>query len=79
VSEVGESSPTVMVPGLGVSIGGDSCMKNRSDLIYTCAWLHYLNWILCVICDQGWKISGKKKLKVNLYERRQNSRKYDEY
>jgi len=43
VSEVGESSPTVMVPGLGVSIGGDTCMKNRSELIYTCAWLHYLN------------------------------------
>ena len=58
--EVGESSPTVMVPGLGVSIGGDTCMKNRSDLIYTCAWLHYLNWILCVICDQGKNISGKK-------------------
>ena len=36
------------------------CMKNRSDLVYNCAWLHYLNWILCVIFDQGWIISGKK-------------------
>jgi hypothetical protein len=43
MSEVGESSPTAMLPGLGVSVGGDTCMKNRSDLIYTYAWLHYLN------------------------------------
>lgn len=33
MSEVGESSPTVMVPGLGVSVGGDTCMKHRSDFI----------------------------------------------
>lgn len=66
VSEVGESSPTVIVPGLGVSIGGDTRMKNRSDLIHTCAWLLYLNWILCVICDQGRIISGKKKIRSEL-------------
>jgi len=75
MSEVIETSPIVMVPGLGVSVDAAYIHEVHSEIYLRMAPLFKLNpHKLCVMwcmCYQGWIIFGKMKIKRTVHERRQ--------